>query len=154
MVKTLINSTPELLGNKLSRFISENVPYISNPIISKGDTWIRVNDILIIEKNSSFVVSKNGKILNEFQNKALALVYAINFFRNNLDTCGSLKDLDNKLTKLNEEILRFDHHLKIAQKNKNIIKENIVSDRLSRVIYEQDLVYFQIQKLANSQYIL
>lgn len=129
-----------LIGHRFDALVQSTIPSVSFPIISKGDTWVRVNDIVIDEYNGEFRVKRKGVLLAIFLKKIWAVSYAISYSQGEYEICAKLARLNFQLTKSSEEINRYTHQLEIAQDTRNIIKENILSDRLSRTIAEYDAI--------------
>jgi hypothetical protein len=139
------------LGNKLNLVIESTIPNISFPIISKGSNWIRVNDIVIREKNDSFVVSRKSVELGEFSQKSWAIAFAVAYCQSNFNTCTILKEYNKRLDKCLEEIHRYNYHLDSAKNKNNTTRERIISDRLSRTFSEYTLIMDEISPLIKSQ---
>lgn len=139
------------LGNKLNYVIESTIPTINFPIISKGSDWVRVNDLLIIEKNDRYRISRKGIFLIEFSKRSWAIAYATALCQSDFQTCVTLKSLSNKLDKCLEEIQRYSYHLEHAQDRGDISKENIISDRLSRTFSEYTFIMDEVSPLIKSQ---
>ena len=139
------------LGNKLNYVIESTIPTIDFPIISKGSDWIRVNDLLIIEKNDRYKVTRKGYFLIEFSKRSWAIAYATAFCQSNFQTCMTLQTLSKKLDKCLEEIERYNYHLEQAKFRGDISKENIISDRLSRTFSEYTFIMDEVSPLIKSQ---
>lgn len=139
------------IGNKLNYVIESTIPTITFPIISKGSDWIRVNDLLIIEKNSRYRITKKGVFLIDFSKRSWAIAYAVAFCQSNFDVCMTLKSHSRKLDKCLEEIERYTYHLDQAKERGDILKENIMSDRLSRILSEYTVITDEVSPLIKSQ---
>lgn len=141
----------ESIGTKLNYVIESTIPTITFPIISKGSDWIRVNDILIMEKDEQFKVSRKGVEIMRFAKKAWAVAYAVALCQSDFYTCAALKNANIKLEKYLEEIERYTYHLEQAKNRNDIHKENLFSDRLSRTLSEYTLIMDEISPLIKSQ---
>jgi hypothetical protein len=136
---------------RLNYVIESSIPTILFPIISKGDDWVRVNDILITKYNDSYKVKRKGVEIAQFQKRAWAVAYAVAICQSNYELCNMLKIYNVKLEKYTEEIQRYSYHLDIAKETKNVFKENIISDRLSRTISEYTFILDELSPLIKSQ---
>lgn len=139
------------IGDKLNYVIQTTIPTITYPIISKGSDWIRVNDILITEKNERYNITRKGIFLADFAKKSWAIAYAVAFYQGIFTTCVMLKTYGAKLDKCLEEIERYTYHSEVARKNNNISKEKIISDRLSRTLSEYTFIMDEVSPLIKSQ---
>lgn len=145
----------ESIGNKLNYVIESTIPTITNfPIISKGSDWIRVNDILITQKNDLYKVTRKGILLGEFFKRSWAVAYAVSLCQSNLSTCAILKENNRRLGKYLEEIERYNYHLDQAQDRGDYSKEKIISDRLSRTLGEYELILEEVSPLIKSQVVV
>lgn len=141
----------ESIGNKLDYVIESTIPTITFPIISKGDDWVRVNDILITKKDDQFVVSRRGTELIRFIAKSWAVAYAVALCQSNFHICSTLANSRLKLSKYLEEIERYSYHLDKAKDRNDVYKENLFSDRLSRTLTEYSLLLDEVSPLIKSQ---
>ena len=139
------------IEKKLNNVIESSIPSILFPIISKGDDWIRVNDILITTVNGSYKVTRKGIEIANFHKRSWAIAYAVGLCQSNYDLCYMLKTYNRRLEKYAEEIERYNYHLDLAKENRNVLKENIISDRLSRTISEYTLIIDELSPLIKSQ---
>lgn len=139
------------LGNKLNYVIESIIPTITFPIISKGSNWVRVNNLLITEKNDRYSITRKGVFLIDFSKRSWAIAYATALCQSDFQTCVTLKSLSTKLDKCLEEIQRYNYHLEQAQNRGDISKENIISDRLSRTFSEYTFIMDQVSPLIKSQ---
>jgi hypothetical protein len=139
------------IGDKLNYVIQTTIPTITFPIISKGSNWIRVNDILITEKNERYKITRKGIFLADFAKRAWATAYSVAFYQGNFTNCVMLKTYSAKLDKCLEEIERYNYHLELAKENNNISRENIISDRLSRTLSEYTFIMDEVSPLIKSQ---
>jgi hypothetical protein len=139
------------IGDKLNYVIQTTIPTITFPIISKGSNWIRVNDILITEKNERYNITRKGIFLADFAKRSWATAYAVAFYQGDFTSCVMLKTYGAKLDKYLEEIERYSYHLGLARENNNFSRENIISDRLSRTLSEYTFIMDEISPLIKSQ---
>lgn len=140
-----------LIGSKLNYVIESTIPTIDFPIISKGNDWVRVNDLLIRETNSHYKVTRRGQELAVFAKKAWAVAYAVAFCQSNFKTCFVLKNYNSRIEKFLEEINRYSYHVELAKETGDICRENIMSDRLSRTLSEYTLIIDEVSPLIKSQ---
>jgi hypothetical protein len=141
----------ELIGTKLNYVIESTIPTITFPIISKGSNWVRVNDILITEKDNQFKVSRKGVELARFAKRAWAVAYAVSLCQSNFHVCAVLKNANIKIEKYLEEIERYTYHLEKATDRNDIYKEHLFSDRLSRTVSDYTLIIDEVSPLIKSQ---
>lgn len=141
----------ESIGTKLNYVIESTIPTITFPIISKGSDWVRVNDILITEKDGQFKVTRKGIELTSFAKKSWATAYAVALCQSNFQTCSILKNCNKKLEKYLEEIERYSYHLNQANDRGDYSKEKIISDRLSRTLSEYTLIMDEVSPLIKTQ---
>lgn len=142
------------IGNKLNYVIESTIPSITFPIISKGSDWIRVNDLLIVEKNSRYKITKKGVFLIDFSKRSWALAYAVALCQSDFKTCVILKTHSLKLDKCLEEIERYTYHLEQAKERGDYHKEMIISDRLSRTSGEYEVIMDEVSPLIKSQVVV
>lgn len=138
-------------GHRLAEVIESTIPAISFPIISKGMSWVRVNDLLIDEFGHEHRVKRKGVILAHFEKKTWALAYAVAYCQSEFNVCRILTQANFKLAKYSEEVIRYKHQLNNAEKNGDVIRENIISDRLSRTILEYDSLINEITPIIKTQ---
>lgn len=141
----------ESIGTRLNYVIESTIPTITFPIISKGSNWIRVNDILITEKNDQFKVTRKGVELVNFAKKSWAVAYAVSMCQSNFQICTILSNSNRRLEKYLEEIERYSYHLEQAKDRGDVYKENLFSDRLSRTVSEYTLLLDEVSPLIKSQ---
>ena len=141
----------ESIGDKLNFVIESTIPDMIFPIISKGSNWIRVNDILIREKNNQFYLTRRGIELAIFAQKSWAIAYAVAYCKSNFNICMLLKEYNIKLEKYMEEIVRYNYHMEQAKERNDVYKENLFSDRLSRTFSEYTLIVDEVSPLIKSQ---
>lgn len=139
------------IGNKLNYVIESTIPTITFPIISKGSNWVRVNDVLITEKDEQYKVSRKGVELTRFSKKSWAMAYAVALCQSDFHTCAVLKNSNKRLEKYLEEIERYNYHLEQANRRGDYSKEKIISDRLSRTLSEYTLIMDEVSPLIKSQ---
>lgn len=139
------------IEKKLNDVIESSIPTILFPIISKGDDWVRVNDILITTVDESYKVTRKGIEIAKFHKRSWAIAYAVGLCQSNYELCHMLKTYNRRLEKYAEEIERYSYHLNLAKENKNVFKENIISDRLSRTISEYTVIIDELSPLIKSQ---
>lgn len=137
--------------NTLNYVIESSIPSILFPIISKGDDWVRVNDILITKNKDSYKVKRKGVEIAQFHKRSWAVAYAVAFCKSNYDLCNMLKTYNVKLEKYAEEIQRYNYHLDVAKEKNNVLKEKIISDRLSRTVSEYTFLIDELSPLIKSQ---
>jgi hypothetical protein len=143
------------IGNKLNYVIESTIPTITNfPIISKGSDWVRVNDILITQKNDRYIVTRRGVFLEEFFKRSWAVAYSVSLCQSNFSTCSILKANNMRLGKYLEEIERYNYHLDQAHDRGDYSKGKIISDRLSRTLGEYDLILEEVSPLIKSQVVV
>jgi hypothetical protein len=140
----------ELVGNRLNSLIRSTIPGVNFPIISRGESWVRVNDIVIDEHNDGFRVKRKGHILAFFQKKSWAVAYAVAYCQGEYVNCSKLIQLNFRLAKYTEEIVRYNYQLDIAIDTYNLTKEKIISDRLSRTIDEYDAIVHEAEQIIKS----
>lgn len=124
---------------------------VSFPIISKGTSWVRVNDIVIDNHNEIHRVKRKGITLANFEKKSWAVAFAVAYCQGEFDTCAELVQANFKLSKYSEELHRYNFQLDNARKIGNILRENIISDRLSRTLIEYDALLYQITPIIKTQ---
>lgn len=139
-----------LVGNRFNSLVQSTIPTVSFPIISKGDSWVRVNDIVIDEHNDSYRVKRKGVILAYFQKKSWAVGYAVAYCQGEYVNCTKLVQLNFRLTKYLEEINHYNYQLDLAMSKRNVTKENIISDRLSRTNVEYDTIVHEAEQIIKS----
>lgn len=139
------------IGTRLNYVIESTIPTITFPIISKGSDWIRVNDVLITEKENQYKVARKGMELMRFAKKSWAVAYAVALCQSNFQICLTLKNANSKLEKYLEEIERYSYHLELAKDRNDVYKENLFSDRLSRTLSEYSLIIDEVSPLIKSQ---
>jgi hypothetical protein len=143
------------IGNKLNYVIESTIPTITNfPIISKGSDWVRVNDILITQKNDRYKVTRKGIFLEEFYKRSWAVAYSVSLCQSDYSACAVLKANNHRLGKYLEEIERYSYHLEHAQNRGDYSKEKIISDRLSRTLGEYELILEEVSPLIKSQVVV
>lgn len=138
------------VGNRINSIIQSTIPAVSFPIISKGESWVRVNDILIEEHNDSYRVKRKGVVLAYFLKKSWAVAYAVSYTQSEYSNCAKLVQLNFKLTKYAEEISRYNYQLGVAEDTGNYTKEKIISDRLSRTYAEYDVIIRDAEQIIKS----
>lgn len=138
-------------GSKLNYVIESTIPTIDFPIISRGSDWIRVNDLLIREINHQFVITRKGVELITFAKKSWAVAYAVALCQSDFKTCFVLKNYNSKVEKFQEEIERYNYHIKQAKETGDTYRENIISDRLSRTLSEYTVIIDEVSPLIKSQ---
>lgn len=140
MEKLATKSSHGSVGKRFDSILQTTIPSVSFPIISRGESWVRVNDIVIDEHNDSYRVKRKGVVLSFFQKRSWAVAYAVAYCQGDYNSCSSLVRLNFKLSKYIEEIERYKYQLEQARTNGRIMRENIISDRLSRTITDYELV--------------
>jgi hypothetical protein len=141
----------DLVGTKLNQVIESAIPNLLFPVISKGTNWVRVNDLLIRNKNNCYYVTKKGIEIANFIQKSWAMAYAVAYCQSDFPACSLLKIYNKKLGKCVEEIDRYNYHLEQARERNDIIKENIISDRLSRTLSEYTFIIDEVSPLIKRQ---
>jgi len=138
------------VGTKLDSIIQNTIPSVSFPIISRGESWVRVNDIVIDEHNDSYRVKRKGITLAFFQKRSWAVAYAVSYCQREYTNCSRLVRLDFKLTKYIEEIARYNYQLEQAREQGKIMRENVISDRLSRTITDYEMVVQEAEPIIKT----
>ena len=144
----------ELVGIKLNQVIESTIPNVAFPIISKGSEWVRVNDIIIRSKNEHFIVTRKGIEISRFVQKSWAVAFSVAYCQGNFHSCMLLKNYNRKIEKCLEEIERYNYHLEQAKNRNDILRENIISDRLSRTLSEYSFILDEVSPLIKSQSIV
>ena len=139
------------IGTKLHYVIESTLPTITFPIISKGSDWVRVNDILITEKDGQFKVSRKGVELMRFAKRSWAVAYSVALCQSDFHTCIVLKNYNMRLEKYIEEIERYTYHFEKAADRGDYYKANLFQDRLSRTQSEYTLIMDEVSPLIKSQ---
>lgn len=139
------------VGRKLNYVIETTLPTITFPIISKGSDWVRVNDLLIRDIDDKFVVTRRGMELAIFAKKSWAVAFSVATCQSDFKTCFVLRNYNLKIEKYLEEIDRYSYGLEKAKEIGDILKENIMSDRLSRTLSEYTLILDEVSPLIKSQ---
>lgn len=139
------------IGSKLNYVIESTIPTIDFPIISKGETWVRVNDLLIREIDSKFKVTRKGMELATFAKKSWAVAYAVAFCQSNFKICFTLKNYNKRIEKYLEDMDLYNYRIEQAQEAGDRCRENIMSDRLSRTASEYSLIIDEVSPLIKSQ---
>lgn len=140
MEKLATKSSHGAVGKRFDSILQTTIPSVRFPIISRGESWVRVNDIVIDEHNDAYRVKRKGVVLSFFQKRSWAVAYAVSFCQGDYNSCSNLVRLNFKLSKYIEEIERYKYQLEQARINGRIMRENIISDRLSRTITDYELV--------------
>ena len=141
----------DLVGTKLNQVIESAIPNLLFPVISKGTNWVRVNDLLIRNKNNCYYVTKKGIEIANFIQKSWAMAYAVAYCQSDFPSCSLLKIYNKKLGKCVEEIDRYNYHLEQARERNDISRENIISDRLSRTLSEYTFIIDEVSPLIKRQ---
>lgn len=141
----------DLVGTRLNQVIESAIPDLLFPVISKGTDWIRVNDLLIRNKNNYYFITRKGIKLAHFVQKSWAMAYAVAYCQSDFTTCSLLNMHNKKLEKCMEEIERYNYHLDRARERNDFSKEKIISDRLSRTFSEYTFIIDEVSPLIKRQ---
>lgn len=141
----------DLVGTRLNQLLDSAIPALLFPVISKGTNWIRVNDLLIRNKNNYYFITRKGIEIANFIQKSWAMAYAVAYCQSDFSTCSLLKIYNKKLEKCMEEIERYNYHLEQARERNDISRENIISDRLSRTFSEYTFIIDEVSPLIKRQ---
>lgn len=140
MEKLATRLKPLSAGKTLDSIIQSTVASPGFPIISRGESWVRVNDMLVEEHNEVYKVKRKGIVLSFFQKRSWAVAYAVSYCQGDYISCSRLVRLNFKLAKYSEEIARYNYQLEQARDHGRVMRENIISDRLSRTISDYEMV--------------
>ena len=116
---------------KISAFIAEHVTK-SPVIIQESHNRVRVNDVIVEDKDGSWTVQKRSNKLGSFTYKSWALAYAVGYVTGNAPVVRYLDDREQTLSRLKIDKDLYKHHLKQALKRGDDIKIDVIEGRLSR----------------------
>lgn len=122
----------DLLEKKIDEIIDTETFFFGLPVISKGKDWVRVNNLVIREENNRYTVRQMGYLIAEFSYRSWAVAYAISLIRMDRKKCDYLIDKESSFQKHMEDINVYRYYKNVYKRKKNIIRENIFSDRLCR----------------------
>ena len=136
MTKSHMKSGQGSIGKKFSTILDNLSLYFDAPIISQGETWIRVNDILIMFEEDDYSVRRNGKTITKFHSKSWATAFAVALAKGNKTMCFELMNAEKQIKKLQEDINYYNYSIIQSRKTNNIEKESNIKNRLSRTEFE------------------
>ena len=116
---------------KISAFIAEHVTK-SPVIIQESHNRVRVNDVIVEDKDGSWTVQKRSNKLGSFTYKSWALAYAVGYVTGNAPVVRYLDDREQTLSRLKIDKDLYNHHLKQALKRGDDINIDVIEGRLSR----------------------
>lgn len=121
-----------LLEKKIDDIIDTETFFFGLPVISKGKDWVRVNNLVIREENNLFTIRQMGYLIAEFSYRSWAVAYAISLIRMDRKKCDYLADKESSFKKHKEDIDIYRYYKNVYKTKKDIVRENIFSDRLCR----------------------
>lgn len=138
------------LGYKIEKFLDQVTADSNTPVISHGEKWVRVNDMIILESKGKYRLSRKGIVLAYFIRKSWAVAYAVALLKGNLDVCSLLQSQEWKLEKYNEDIRIYKQQL--TSYHENNMKKCIISDRLSRAHYDYNQLIDEVGMAIKNQF--
>ena len=134
---------------KIEEFIARHVA--NELIISPEGSNIRVKDLLVVEVDNKWEVSRDEDLLAVFTLKSWALAYAVARSIGDSATANFMIKSESTLDKLTADKQLYEYHLRLAQDRGDEFKETIIDNRLSRTEYEIYGVLDDAQQVVSYQ---
>jgi len=138
-------STEKYSYQKINRFFVEKIPQLPTPIINNRPNCITVGPYRVITNGKNYEVWQGRKHLYDFLSRSWGVGYALCLYRNSISIASHLQDMNEKYSKLSEEVEVYKHHMNIANKRSDATKYDMFRCRLSRVENE----IFSLESTAN-----